>query len=262
MARRVLKQSRVLITGASSGIGRSLALELAGHQARLLLTARRAEHLARLAEQVSDGEVHTAPGDVADDAHRQELVRWIRQHWGALDVLVNNAGIGAIGPFCQASPERLRRVMEVNFFAAVELTRACLPLLEQGRDPAIVNIGSVLAHVAVPLKSEYCASKFALRGWSDALRAELTGQGIQVLMVHPSTTSTEFFDQAIDRQQPARRSRWSMPSEKVARATVAALVKGHPEVILSRSGRVLVWGSRITPAILRRLVGRFARSYG
>ncbi len=95
----------------------------------------------------------------------------IRQ--GQVDLLVNNAGVGAIGPFADASADRMRSVMEVNFFAPVELTRSLLPSLRRGRASVICNISSVLGHRAVPNKSEYCASKFALHGWSDALRAEL-----------------------------------------------------------------------------------------
>jgi short-subunit dehydrogenase len=112
--------------------------------------------------------------------------------------LVNNAGIGAIGPFAEASPERLRKIMEVNFFAPAELIRSALPLLEAGKRPLIVNVSSVLGHRGIPKKSEYCASKFALHGFSDALRCELAPRGIDVLLVSPSTTATEFFDNVIE----------------------------------------------------------------
>src|SRR5204862_1887651 len=115
------------------------------------------------------------------------------REFGGLDALVNNAGIGALGRFDQADEARLRQVMEVNFFAPAEFVREALPHLKAGNRPIVVNIGSVLGHRAVPEKSEYCASKFALHGFSDALRAELAPLGIDVLLVSPSTTTSEFF---------------------------------------------------------------------
>ena len=102
-----------------------------------------------------------------------------------------------MGPFAGAGPDRLRRIMEVNFFAPVETIRAALPLLRYGRQPIVVNIGSVLGRCAVPDKSEYCASKFALHGFSDALRAELASEMVDVLLVSPSTTQSEFFDRLL-----------------------------------------------------------------
>ena len=103
----------------------------------------------------------------------------------------------------QAGEERLRRVMEVNFFAPVELIRSAIPLLREGKRPLIVNISSVFGHRAVPRKSEYCASKFALHGFSDALRAELAREGIDVLLVSPSTTQSEFFDMVLEHESPS-----------------------------------------------------------
>src|SRR5205085_10807559 len=132
---------------------------------------------------------------------------------------INNAGIGAVGPFEDAGEERLRRVMEVDFFAPAELIRGALPLLKGGHHPIIVNIGSVLGHRAVPGKSEYCASKFALHGFSDALRAELAPQGIDVLLVSPSTTVSEFFDVATRQGDGLRGPFGAMPAETVARRT-------------------------------------------
>src|SRR4029079_8217356 len=114
------------------------------------------------------------------------------------DLLINNAGVGALGRFEEAGAERLRRIMEVNFFALVEMARLAIPALQQGRRPLIVNISSILGHRAVPRSSEYCASKFAVQGFSESLRAELTRLKIGVLVVSPGTTATEFFDHAVE----------------------------------------------------------------
>ena len=180
--------------------------------------------------------------------------------FGGLDILVNNAGIGALGPFSEATPDRLRRVMEVNFFAPAELTRVAVPVLEQGRQPLVVNISSVLGHRAVPMKSEYCASKFAMHGLSDAIRAEWDRRGIDVLIVSPSTTASEFFDNLIDKQAGnyKKMSRAKSP-EYVARRTIRAMERGSHEIILSWSGWGLVWLDRLLPWLADRVVARFGK---
>lgn len=260
MARRNLGTARAVVTGASSGIGWSTALELARLGTRLVLTARRAERLDELQAEVAaaGGTAVTVAGDISVPAIRQLILERVVDEFGGLDILINNAGVGAIGPFQGADQQRLRRVMEVNFFSLVEMTRSALPLLERGERPAIVNVSSVLGHRAVPGKSEYCASKFAVHGFSDALRAELVGQGIDVLLVSPSTTVSEFFDQAIDRNAalPGSRGR-AMSSQAVAGKLVRALRRGRHEIILSPGGTFLVWLDRLCPPLADRLVARF-----
>ncbi|MCA8988639.1 MAG: SDR family NAD(P)-dependent oxidoreductase, partial [Planctomycetaceae bacterium] len=168
------------MTGASSGIGDALARQLAQQHARVLLVARRESRLAELADQLhrqSNADVRYVAGDITEKATRGRCLDQAEAAWGGLDLLINNAGIGALGPFAEASPERLRKVMEVDFFAPVEFIREALPLLRRGRQPMIVNVASVLGHRAVPDKSEYCAAKFAMHGISDALRVELAQMG-------------------------------------------------------------------------------------
>lgn len=262
MKRSDFKGSRWIVTGATSGIGRALAIELARAGAAVLASGRRVERLERLCSEIakSGGQCETLPGDIAEEKTRQSLVAWADRRWQGLDGLVNCAGVGAMGRFDQATPDRLRQIFEVNFFAAVELTRACLPLLSRGQRPIIVNIGSVLGHCAVPLKSEYCASKFALHGFSDALRVELRPVGIDVLLVSPSTTDSEFFDSALEDQT---RKNWkgtrAMSPEVVAKKTIAAIRGGRREIILSTGGKFLVWADRLCPSLVNRLLARFAQ---
>src|SRR4051812_46134020 len=229
MARRSLSAFRVLVTGASSGIGRELVLQLAQQGAHVVALARREERLAALAAeaQSTGGIVHYVASDVTDPASRSRALVLCQEKLGGLDCLVNNAGIGAMGPFAAAKEERLRQIMEVNFFAPAELTRAALPLLRQGNHPLIVNVSSVLGHRAVPFKSEYCASKFALHGFSDALRAELVREKIDVLLVSPSTTTSEFFDHVMGDKKRPRGRFGAMTPEKVARRIVRAMRAGR-----------------------------------
>lgn len=258
MARRQISGARILLTGASSGIGQALARRLAARGARLLLTARRADRLAALCRELDEqgGEARFVAGDISDRGVRAQLVDAARQRWQALDVLVNNAGIGALGPLAAADEARLRRIMEVNFFAPVELTRQVVPLLRAGHRPLIVNVGSVLGHRAVPGKAEYCASKFALHGISDAWRAELAADGIDLLLVSPSTTASEFFEQVLSGRRPAGRRRGMQP-ERVAQRIETAMKAGRHEIILSWGGWGLVWLDRLAPTFTNRLLARF-----
>lgn len=261
MARRNLKDARIIVTGASSGIGRALAIQLCQRGATVLATARRADRLQELAQvcHAMPGSLTTMVGDLTSEQHRQELVSLATVEWNAVDVLVNNAGAGAIGRFDGASAERLRRVMEIDFFAPVELTRLCLPLLAKGRRPAILNIGSVLSHRAVPNKSEYCAAKFAMRGWAESLRVELAAQRIEVLMLSPSTTRSEFFDSLVDTNPNVKsKSVGSMRPERVAQLAISTLVRSKREMILSLGGKGLVWAGRLFPRLTDRILGRFA----
>ncbi len=157
-----------------------------------------------------------------------------------------------------ASPERLATILSVNFTAAAELTRQAIPLLKESDDPAIVNVGSILAHRGIPYNSEYCASKAALRAWNEALRAELVGDGIEVLLVTPGTTDTEFFDHLIDKQGALP---WGSPRgvtpEFVARATINGLQRRRREVIPGWRAKAFVLATRLTPGLMDRAMKRY-----
>ncbi|MEM8667821.1 MAG: SDR family NAD(P)-dependent oxidoreductase [Planctomycetota bacterium] len=244
-----------IVTGASSGIGCALAKKLLDRRAHVVAVARRGDRLDQIATQHPDRLIKVV-GDVTEAETQERIVRAatsIRE--GAVDLLVNNAGIGAIGPFIDASPERMRMIMEVNFFAPVELTRRLISALELGRAPVVCNISSVLGHRSVPDKSEYCASKFAMHGWSDSLRAELAERGIQVTLVSPSTTRSDFFDSLID-TKPGQKSKTvgSWPADRVAAAALSAIEKRKDEIICSLPGKLFVWADRLCPPIMNRLL--------
>ncbi len=255
------KNSVAVVTGASSGIGQCLTQQLADHDCHVIAVARRADRInqwnasSKLREF---GGVTPVAGDITDAKVRSMIRSTIEtDHGGKLDLLVNNAGIGGIGRFTQATPDRLRQIMEVNFFAPVELTRILLPSLQRGSAPVICNVSSVLGHRAVPEKSEYCASKFAMHGWSDSLRAELAPDGIQVTLVSPSTTKSEFFDSLIEtdpNQQSRSLGHWS--PARVANKAFAAICKRRSEVILSLGGKTLVYADRLAPALMNKILAQ------
>ncbi len=256
-------QQIAVITGASKGIGAAFANLLADKGYQLVLVADQAADLAAVAEDIQNrtGErPSTIAMDLSAPDAAQSLLAQLHDRAVLPDLLINNAGIGAMGAFEKASPQRLRDVFEVNFFAVAELIRESLPLLERGNNSMIVNMSSVLGHRGVPLKSEYCASKFALHGFSDAIRAELVEKNIDVLLVSPSTTDSEFFESAIeDTTTKDWKKSGAMPAKKVAAKTIRAIQKGRHEIILTAGGRVLVWLDRMVPGIANRVIAKFGK---
>ncbi|MBN2021731.1 MAG: SDR family oxidoreductase [Pirellulales bacterium] len=261
MATRDISGARAIVTGASSGIGRALALELARQGTRLVVTARRDDRLAELAGQIraAGGQIETVVGDVTDPELRRRLIDRAVSAFGGLDVLINNAGVGAMGRFEDADPDRLRRVMEVNFFAPVELVRLALPLLREGKRPIVVNVSSILGLRGVPYSSEYSASKFALEGFSQSLRTELVRCGIDVLVVSPGTTQTEFFDKVLERTaEPSWPEHTPVAPEAVARQIVLAMRRGRHAIIPYCWGKVFIALERLSPSLMDRIMARYA----
>jgi short-subunit dehydrogenase len=262
MARRTVAGSRALVTGASSGIGRALALALARQGADVFLVARREDRLEQLADEVRGlgRRCQFVAGDVTEPATRQAAIEGILREFGGLDILVNNAGVSAMGPFAQGDPARLRRIFEVNFFAPLELIRAAIPALAAGRRPMVVNVGSILSHVGLPNLSEYSASKFALRGFSEVLRAELrrpklpdgtSGQAIDVLVVSPATVTTEIWDRMLEvKGETAWRAGRGSSPEAVARRIVRAMARGRRELFPGIAPKVVYLLNRLCPRIV------------
>jgi short-subunit dehydrogenase len=249
-----------VVTGASSGIGRAIATELARQGASVVVTARREDRLQQLVQQISarGGRAEMVAGDITDPTLRERTLETAQSAFGGLDSLINNAGIGAMGLFQEARPERLRQVMEVNFFALAEMTRLALPLLRHGTDPIIVNVSSILGRRGTPYSSEYSASKFAVHGFSEAIRAELAKAGVDVLVVSPGTTETEFFDSVIERTaEPAWPEHKPVSAEVVARKTVRAMRRGKHEIVPYLWGKVLCYLNRLSPRLVDGIMARY-----
>ena len=261
--RRKIAGSRILITGASQGIGRALAEQASQRGGRVLAAARSDELLRDLAAQpkARGAVLETVQADVTSPEDRQRLVDAAVRHFGGLDILVNNAGIGATGHFADCGPDRLRKIMEVNFFGVTETTRVFLPLLRQGNRPAIVNISSIAGKRAIPARSEYSASKFAVQGFSEALRAELAKDGIDVLLICPGLTQTNFSKNMLEQKARVQLDHMrGMTSEQVARATLRAIERGKNEITLTFQAKLIALVSRFFPRLADRIAGRKVRS--
>jgi len=263
MAKREITGMRTLITGASSGIGRALAVELVRQGARCVLLARGEDRLSEVVAECcsidEQAQVAHVVGDVTDAAIRKAAIEKTVTTFGGIDAVVNNAGVGSFGRFADAHPERLRDIMEVNFFAAVHLIHETLPALRQGKNPLVVNVGSILGHRGIPQMHEYCASKFALQGFSQSLRVELRREGIDLLMVSPGTTDTEFYDNVVHGKGnvPWNKGRGT-PVAVVARKTVRAMQRGQREIVPNFLGRLLLWAHRRAPHLVDWYLERFA----
>lgn len=262
MSRRQLQGLRALVTGASGGIGRAIALELAHAGVQCLLLARNGDRLADVREETRKlgTQASVVVGDVTDRGDRHTALEFARREFGGLDLLINNAGISASGDFATGSTEVLRQIFEVNFFGAVELTREAMPLLRQGHTPMIVNIGSILGHRGIPFTGDYCASKFALTGWSQSLRAELKGEGIEVLLVSPGTTESDLESHLVEQRVKLP---WAgmkgVTAERVARATVRAIASGKHEVVPNWSGWWMLLAHRVVPGAVDKVMAKLAR---
>jgi short-subunit dehydrogenase len=259
MAKRTIQGKRAIVTGASSGIGRAIAWQLASQGANVIAVARRADKLDELVGQIRElgVQAQAVAGDVTDKETRHAALVRAGQELGGLDILVNNAGIAAGGRFDRATPERLRRIFEVNLFALVELTREALPLLKNGDKPIIVNMGSIVGHIALPNLSEYCSTKFAIRGFTDALRAELYPAAVDVLLVSPATVETDIWNSMVDSTgSTSWRARRGATPEFVARKVARAIRRGQRELLPGMSPKLFHVGSRLFPGVVAWLMAR------
>jgi short-subunit dehydrogenase len=253
----------MLITGASQGIGRALALEAARRGARVLAAARSEDQLRKLADEIrrTGGTIAVVAADVTDPEDRQKMVEAAIEQYAGLDILVNNAGIGATGHFADCDANRLRKIMEVNFFGLTETTRVCIPLLKMGHQPAIVNISSIAGKRGIPARSEYSASKFAVQGFSEALRGEMARFDIDVLVVSPGLTQTNFSKNMLEQKakMPMDHMRGMTP-EQAALAIIKAIERRTREVTLTFPGKLMVFVSRFFPGLADRIARRKVRS--
>ena len=219
-----------------------------------------ARHADLLEALRGEGDIQILRADVTAAEDRRAMAEAMTRYFGGLDVLINNAGIGATGHFADATEERLRQVFEVNFFGLAELTRVCVPLLKQGTRPAIVNVSSIVGKRGLPGRSEYSASKFAVQGLSEALRAELAIYGIDVIVINPGLTQTNFPKNMLERKSRLKVDHMrGMTAERVARETLKAIARGKSEVTFTAQGKLFVFISRFFPRLVDRIAARRVR---
>lgn len=249
---------RAVVTGASSGIGRQVALRLAREGARVGLVARRTDALEALADAIraGGGEALVLPCDVADRAQVDAVADRALRHFGSVDLLVNNAGYGRHRRFLDWDVEDIERMMRVNYLGAVYWTKRLLPAMVEQRRGWIVFVASVAGRIGVPDESAYAASKFALVGLAEALSLEVEDLGVHVLTVCPGAVRTDFFDaEALARMPPVSR-RTMVEPEPLVDALFQALAAGRNELTYPRFIAAAYWVRALAPGFMRRSTKR------
>jgi uncharacterized protein len=264
MSKFRLEGSSALITGASAGIGREFARQLAGRASSLLLVARRHERLEELSDELTKREpnlkVHIRATDLSDDHAVIELFEWLEREKIPIDLLINNAGLGDVGPFATSELPRVKEMLAVNVTALTLLTRLLIPRMVAQRRGAILNVSSTAGFLPIAGFAVYAATKAYVTSFSEAIRAELHGTGVTVTSLCPGPVPTEFTQVAArPGAKPDRSPEFvRVSAEKVASAGLAAIESGRPLVIpgfIMKLGMFLV---RIMPLSILRLASRLS----
>lgn len=220
-----LDGSVALVTGASSGIGDATVKALANEGASVALAARRKPQLHDLADRIEadGGDALVVPTDVTDENDVQEMVETTHEEFGRLDILVNNAGVMLLEPVKSADTDNFRQMVEVNLMGLMNATHAVLPILQEQGQGHIVNVSSVAGRQASTNSSGYNATKFGVNGFTEALRQEITQEGIRTTLIEPGVVDTELQDHIPDENAKESIEEWveamsPLTSEDIARS--------------------------------------------
>ncbi len=256
-----LRGASAIVTGASSGIGRAIAVEFGQRGARVALAARNAAGLGEVAAQIrsAGGTAEAIPTDVTDPPQVEGMVQATIRAFGSVDILVNNAGIGLHAPIGDARSEDVDALFRLNVLAAAACIRAVMPVMRAQRQGMVINVSSVAGRIALPRAGYYSASKFALTVIGDALRMEESRHGIRVMNVFPGMTRSDFARNRLGEagRAPHQRQVAPVPAEKVARRIAQAVQRNQKTVYVSwfpdRLGVASNWlAGWAVSAVLRR----------
>jgi len=258
---RALSGQVVVVTGASSGVGRAIARAFGRARSRVGLIARTREALENAAREIREGggEALVLPLDVSDARAVQQAADEVAAKWGRIDTWVNDAMVSVFSPVSQTTPEEYRRVTEVNYLGTVHGTLAALRHMRATGEGTIIQIGSALVYRSIPLQSAYCASKAAIRGFTDSLRCELVHEKsrIRVTMLQLPAVNTPQFE--VMRTRLPRHPKPVPPiyqPEAIAQAVLRVAAKPVREMWLAPSAIAAIVGQRLAPGLLDRYLGR------
>lgn len=245
----------VVVTGASSGIGKESAIEFAKRKANVILVARRKEKLDQVAQKISkyNSQVMTLQCDVSQKSQVESMSKTVLEKTGRIDILVNNAGFAIYGTVADLKVEEIESQIATNFFGMIYCTKAFLPKMLDQKFGHIVNVASVAASFGLPGMASYCASKFAMLGFSEGLYHELKGTGVGVTVVSPIMVRTNFFDNTSFKSVP-KYSPTSLSSKTVAKAVIKAASSSRLEIIVPPFVRVAVWAKQTFPYLINPIL--------
>ena len=257
---------RVLITGASSGLGLCLAWALAARGSKLILTSRREDVLRAVADEIQDTYPDlpaplVLPCDMTRPADIRALIVSAERRVGGVDILINNAGISLFGDSERASFDDYRNLMEVDYFGPLSAMREVTPVMKRQGNGLIVNIASLAAIHGVPYLAAYCGAKAALATVSQSLRAELAATGIGILIVYPDYMQTPLFVNEKNVGGARRPPGPYTPPEQVAEAILKAIESGKDELVVSTRGKAMAFLSGFLPRIVNRVMVSLASRY-
>jgi hypothetical protein len=256
-----LRDKTVIVTGASSGIGRETAIAFARAEANLVLASRNEAALKELAAEVVPlvRRVLVIPTDVTQRATVDVMAQRVAEEMGSIDILVNNAGLGLNALLAEGSMTNVRRLFEVNVFGALHCIQAVVPYMKRQGSGQIINVSSVAGKIATPRNGAYAATKFALTAISDALRLELAGYGITVTTVYPGVTDTPFGENVLKEVEvpPVPAIVRGVSARRVANAIVRAARWEKREVYVTVTDRMAVGLKNLSPCVVDWGMRRF-----
>lgn len=249
----------VVITGASSGIGKESALEFAKLHASVVLVSRDRNKLEEVAKELLKYQTRilVCACDISQKDQVNEMSKQVLEKFGTVDILVNNAGFGIYGNFNDLKVEEIESQMRTNYLGMVYCTKTFLPKMLEQKSGHIVNVASVAASFGIPGMAGYCASKFAMLGYSESLYHELKGSGVGITVVSPIMVRTNFFNHNSFNKMP--RYTTALSANTVAKAVVRAASSPRLEIVVPQFVRIAIWFKHTFPYLINPIVGQIFR---
>jgi short-subunit dehydrogenase len=259
-----IRNKVALITGASEGIGAACARSLARRGAKVCLTARSADKLNSVAADCGP-DAHAVPGDLLEESDRRRIIDDAASHFGAIDILINNAGVGLYAPSLTAPLDKVRELFELNLFAGLAMIQLVAPQMRRRRSGTIVNVSSIAGKITLPWFTLYSVSKYAVCSLTDGIRMELAADGIHAMTVCPGYVDTGFQKHVIAGKPPsaiARGRRFSITAEECAEAIALGIERDARTVVTPRTGWLLIAFARLFPRLVDAQLARMNARYG
>lgn len=255
-----MKNKVVVITGGSSGIGKALALEFGRHGSKIVITGRNAADLELAVKEIQAAGVDVLglTADVSREEDNKRMAEQAIQHFGTIDVLINNAGISMRALFDDVDMEVVKKVMDINFYGVLYATKYCLPAIAKNKG-SVVGISSIAGYRGLPGRTGYSASKFALNGFLEVLRTEYLKRDVHVLTACPGFTASNIRKRSLTKDgtsqgESPRDEASMMTAEECARHIYRATVKRKRTLILTTQGKLAVFLNKWLPALADKMV--------